>query len=156
MQDDNKQAQTIGIVQKHLDFLFLNGFEIVEYVALPSFENWMVYLESNKFNIVILEDRTEVYFLLAPVWIPKWKKNTKKWISTAFLIGYLLGDINYRHYKGNVRGADNQIEKIAKDLKAHYQTLVSLFRKDNYTDAIKDIEAYCTQRRQKELGLKPK
>jgi len=156
MQDGNEQAQTIGIIQKHLEFLFLDGFEIVEYVPPAGFGNWMVYLESDKFNIVIKKDMVEVFPFLVPAWIPNWKTSKKNWISSDFLLGYLLGDITYRHYKGNVHGSDNQIEKIAKDLKDHYQTLVSLFQKDNYTAAIQDIETYCNQRRQKELGLKPK
>jgi hypothetical protein len=128
--------------------LFDDGFDIV---PQSDFENRIVYITSEIFNIVIVMDRGDIDFQISPIWYSNWITTTKHAISLVYLIGFLTNDIKYKCYKRNIRDADKQLETIARELKKHFLSLTSLFEQPNFDQSKLNLEMYIKAKQRKEL-----
>jgi hypothetical protein len=90
----------------------------------------------------MLTDKGELFILLSPIWEKEWMKRTGYSTDLQFIIGFLTNDIKYKYFKGNRRGVEKQLELIADEFEKHYQSLVVFFEKENYKQALSDLDMY--------------
>ena len=136
-------------IRKKFDFLFADGFEIAEQSGGGM--GWIVYLHSDKFKLRIGYDRGDMSALLAPPWVRK-KAYDAHFIDLQSLIGFIHNDLYYQFFKETPPTIDAQLEKIASELKAHYEALVQFLEKKNFIQVKSELEIFREKERQIFLG----
>jgi hypothetical protein len=139
-------------VQKHLSFLFQDGFQVAETVPPEGFGNWIVYLKSDKFVVKIIQDRDQISMHLAPS--PKRKRGLSdlKYFDAQSVIGYLMRNVEYVFFVKPLHGIDVQLKIIAQELGRYYIEVIAFFDKSNFSLIEKDFEVFREKEREHFLG----
>jgi hypothetical protein len=147
-----RMKEVLRKIHKYFDFLFEDGFEVAKYVGPEGFGNWIVYLQSNKFVIRIIQDRDEIS--VEGAFPSKRVKDISRlyFISLDAILGYFSNDVTYDFFKRTPREIDVQFAKIARKLKSNYERICSFFEKSNYARDKDDFELFLERRREHFLG----
>lgn len=147
-----RMKEVLRKIHKYFDFLFEDGFEVAEYVGPEGFGNWIVYLQSNKLVIRIVQDRDEIS--VCGAFPSKRVKDISNlyFISLDAVIGYFSDDVTCDFFKRTPREIDVQFAKIGRKLKSDYARICSFFEKSNYARDKDNFELFLERRSEHFLG----
>ena len=139
-------------LQKHFAFLFQDGFRVAETVSPEGFGNWIVYLQSDKFIVKIIQDRNQISAHLAPLPKRAGRLSDLKYFDAQSVIGYLTNNVEYVFFVQVSKNLDMQFEKIADELRRYYGEIILFFDKFKFSLIEKDFDEFREKEREHFLG----
>ena len=134
-----------------LDFLYKDGFKASPFVYPNSFNNWIVYLRSNKFVIRIVQDRGEIFLSLASPHEKAKEISDLRYIALSAFIGYFINDISYALVQNADFDIYTQLEDFSEQLCNYYEELCVFFRKENFVRRMNDFDRFLKERRDRTI-----
>jgi hypothetical protein len=133
-----------------LKFLLDEGFTATSTDFPEGHQPWDVYLTSEKFNIVIGQDRGGVLLLLAPPSSNTKNVSTQRFIEVRAYVSYFLNDISYPH-STEFDSTDQQIITLTNLLERYFSKLCAFFDKENYSIRKKEFDAFLKARKEDDM-----
>lgn len=144
--------EVLNKIHQYFDFLFENGFEIYDSLRSGGFGNWIVYLQSKKFIVKVIQDRNEISVSLAPPYTRGRKLSDLHFISLDAVIGFFSKDVAWVFFQRTPNDIDAQFIKIANEMKSNYEKICAFFERSNYANTKEELELYLENRREHFLG----
>ena len=123
--NDNQTKIVTNKIKKYFWFLFDYGFKIDAVDVNGPNGAWMVALKSEKWKIRIIQDRSDVYCEVVPIW-----ESEKKYSNLSSIITSIEGNNKKSYYPQAGKNINFQLEFYGKLLYSHYNQIVTFI--DNY------------------------
>jgi hypothetical protein len=135
MNNDEVQ-EAVKNMKTHFPFLFDRGFRVTyTHFDEESFGNWIVVLGSPEFNVMLIQDRSE---LLLSMGSGQRYSNQGRCVGLELLIYFLTNEKDYiASYDGDLHDQTKQYQRLAEIFQRYYSqifdVMVSDFDKNYYS-----------------------
>ena len=141
----------IELIEDYFQFLFRDGFQIVDRYDQLAFGNWIVVLGSEKGLVRFIQDREEISVRMAPPWASTSIDQSQHYIDLSLLVNFLNKTETISLSTRKSLRMTDQFESLRSKLHAHYSEIISLLTSDNFLATEDEIKIF--QRRQIEKAF---
>lgn len=136
----------IELIEENFQFLFRDGFQIIEKHDDLDFGNWIVVLGSEQGLIRFIQDRGEYSIRIAPPWAHLSINQSQHYIDLLLLVNFLNKTETISLPNRKSLNIANQFESLKSCFQAHYSQIILTITSENFLAIEDEIKIFQRQR----------